>query len=97
MLELVLVSVGAVLIAYGAFVTINLNGLRSTDLSDADFIRQHNPIHLVRPEWVAGQGPDMTLNWISAEIKARFAVIFAFWLCLASIMVCGNVRKSTGQ
>jgi hypothetical protein len=91
-LKLLVVTIVAVVIVYYAIAAVNVSGIRSTNLTDADFIRQRCPIHIVRPEWVSNQ-PDLLLNWTWAEIKARFGLVAILWLCSVSIIARCHLRK----
>jgi hypothetical protein len=67
--------------AWYAIGSVNISGLVPTNLVAAQVIKQRCPVHLVRPEWIAGKDQtDILLNWPIAEIKARLTLLFIMWL-----------------
>ena len=63
-------------VAYYAIGRVNVNGIHSTDVTDAGGIRQRCPIRLLRPEWVSSQ-PDILVSWLVAETIARLGLVTA--------------------
>ena len=87
-LKLLLATVGAVTVGWYAIASISLSGLSPSNWNAADVIRQHCPVHLVRPEWIKGtdQG-DMLFAWAVTETKARLALVCALWLIAVGVLV----------
>ena len=92
LLKLLLITVAAVASAYYAIGSVNVGGIHSSSLTDADLIRQRCPIRLVQPEWVSSQ-PDTLMNWLVAETIAREGLVTALWLGSLSIVVWQYFRK----
>ncbi len=92
-LKLLLTTVSAVATAYYAVASITLSGLWPSNWTAADVVRQRCPVHLVRPEWIKGtdQG-DILFNWAVTEVRARLAVIVAFWVLAVSLLLWQGFR-----
>jgi hypothetical protein len=90
-LTVLLLTLAALAGAWYAIGSVNISGLLPTDFMAAQVINQRHPVHLVRPEWVAGKDQtDILLNWPVVEIKARLAFLLVVWL----LGVGGLVRLS---
>ena len=80
-------------IAYYAVGAVNPSGICSADWSEAQIIREHCRLRLIRPEWVSSKG-SILMNWVVAETKARLAVVAIFWFCIVCYVIlfemCGN-------
>jgi hypothetical protein len=65
-------------LAFGVLVfaigSIEISGIHSTSLSQADLIRERCPIHLISPNWLS----DIS-DWFKAEIYARESVVVLLW------------------
>src|ERR1700689_1694818 len=86
LLRILIITVIAVLMLFFIPGSVGLNGISSTNVTEAEFIRKHNPIHLVQPEWVNNQ-TDLTFNWMLAETKALAALVIALWMGSLSVVV----------
>jgi hypothetical protein len=75
---------------YAVF-TIQLSGMHSRSWTDADLIRHRCPIRLIQPEWVSSK-PDRLMNWLAAEMKARFSLIGLMWLGGVGL-ICWRYRR----
>lgn len=91
-LNLLLATVLAALAAYYAFTTIRVGGIHSSNLTSAQIIRQRCPIRLVQPEWVSSQ-PDMLMNWLMAETRARLGLVGVVWLGGVNIIVWRHLKS----
>ena len=91
-LKVLLTTFVAIVVGLYAIVTINVSGIYSTNMTDADMIRQRCPIRLVQPEWVSNQ-PDILTNWMGAEAKARIGLVIVLWAGSLSVIVWRNSRK----
>ena len=98
-LKLLLVTVAALAAAYSAIGSVNISGIMSSNFTAADVIRERCPIHLIRPEWVAGKDQDdILLNWPITEIKARLIGLFGLWtVSLAAIVQRFSRRDANGH
>lgn len=73
-------------IAYYAVGAVNPSGICSADWSEAQIIREHCRLRLIRPEWVSSKG-SVLMNWVVAETKARLAVVTIFWIAAVSFAI----------
>jgi hypothetical protein len=78
LLKIVLFTLFAMAVWLFAVVTIQIGGIRSTSVSDAEFIRARNHVCLVSTDWVSPKGD--IFEWLQAEARARMAVIALIWL-----------------
>jgi hypothetical protein len=76
---LLLITASALMAAYYAIATINLNGIYPSNWTEAQLIHDRCRLRLVQPEWVSSNS-GITINWMIAETKARVAVIAILWL-----------------
>ena len=91
-LTVLLITMAAIAACYYAIATATIGGIHSTSWTDAQFIRERCHFRLIQPEWVSSQ-PDMVLNWIMAETKARVAVVATLWLGSLTIIIWIFVRR----
>jgi uncharacterized membrane protein YqjE len=64
------------------------------DVTAAAYIREHYPIHFVRPEWVTGADQlDILIFWTVAEIKARVTVMLVLWILFVSFFVWQHYKR----
>jgi hypothetical protein len=95
-LKILLVTILIVAAAWFAVGSVNISGLVATNLTAAEVIKQRCPLHLVRPDWVAGSDQtDILLNWPIAEMKARLAVLLVAWVLSAALIVRQHQRRQT--
>ena len=91
-LNLLTVTALAFVAGYYAVFTLNISGIYSSNLTDADLIRARCPIRLVQPEWVSNQ-PDTLMNWCVAEMKARLILVLVLWLISVACLVWRYLKK----
>lgn len=77
----------ATAIALGATIywvaSIQISGIHSTGISDADLIRERVPIHLVSPDWVSGD----LFERLKVETLARMGFgVLAWAVAMAFIL-----------
>jgi|ERR1035441_1278089 hypothetical protein len=95
-LKLVLVTLAAMGAAYYAIGSVNISGIMSNNFIAADVIRERCPIHLVRPEWVAGKDQeDILLSWPIVEMKTRLATLLVLWMLSVTVFVWRYPRRRT--
>jgi hypothetical protein len=95
-LKLLLVTLAAMVAAYYAIGSVNISGIMSNNFTAADVIRERCPIHLVRPEWVAGKDQDdILLGWPIIEIKARLITLLILWMLSETAFVWRYLRRRT--
>ena len=84
-----LVVNAAIVTAIAAFVgfvlvaVVQVGGIHSTEVSDAELIRAQCRIRLVSPDWVGG---DLYL-WLQAETWARMGLVFVAWTLFLALTV----------
>lgn len=64
-------------VCFFAVATVQIGGIHSTSLSDAELIRARNRVRLVSPDWVSPKGD--LFEWLQVETRARMAVIGLVW------------------
>ena len=76
--------------------SVNIGELLPTNFVAAQVINQRCPLHIVRPEWIAGTDQtDILLKWPAAEVKARVALIVLVWILGAGGLCLLVDRKQT--
>jgi hypothetical protein len=90
LLMIVLITLFAMAVCFFAVVTIQIGGIRSTSISDAEFIRARNPVRLVSPDWVSPKGD--LFEWLEAEARARMAVTALVWLAAVVLTTAQHFR-----
>jgi hypothetical protein len=79
-----------------AIKSVNIGGLLPTNFVAAQVINQRCPLHIVRPEWIAGTDQtDILLKWPAAEEKARVALLLFVWILGAGCLCSLVDRKAT--
>jgi hypothetical protein len=78
-------TVGATI--YGV-ANIHVSGIRSTWITDADWIRERNPIRLVSPDCVKGD----LLDWWRVESLARIGLGFGVWVVVIAFVLKKHLR-----
>jgi len=76
--------------------SVQISGLSDYNVTSAQFIRERNDIFLVPPEWIRSRGgidPDRVARWMSAEMKARAAVVFILWAGSVSFFIWQYSRR----
>lgn len=76
-----LLSTLAMIAAYSLCTSPPAAGGIHANTFDPKHIREMFPIRLIQPEWVSPNG-NRTVNWIDAEMKARFSMVFMIWTAL---------------
>ncbi len=91
LLKALLITIAAAGAFYYAIQPVHVGGIHSVKWTAADLIRDRCHFRLIQPEWVSSQ-PDMVMNWVVAESKARGGLVAAFWLASLSTIIWRFVR-----
>jgi hypothetical protein len=77
-------------VCFFAVATVQIGGIQSTGLSDAELIRARNRVRLVSPDWVSPKGD--LFEWLQAETRARMGVIALIWFGAIVIVTVKHFR-----
>jgi len=105
LLGLVLVAATAATVSYYAMATLRMNPavedvVTSSQLrpaigqTNADFIRQNYPWHLISPTWIhQGDLSAMLRRWLKMERAARLGVVACLWLSVSGLILWRQRRN----